>query len=251
MSNDLLSDLPEWPRVDHEAFGPVERRSLGKIQRLIARFLGRNWVKIPHVTQQDEIDITDFEERRLAWNAAHPDRKVTPVAPLAKALAQTLIDFPNFNCSLEADGETLVQKGYFHVGIAIETPQGLLVGVVRDADKKSIVAIGDEITALADKARTRGLSMAEMSGGSMTLSSLGHIGGTGFTPIINAPEVAILGVSRTQIRPTPGEDGAIVWRKMLPLSLSYDHRQINGGDAARFILGMQRKLAEITAFDVA
>jgi pyruvate dehydrogenase E2 component (dihydrolipoamide acetyltransferase) len=248
MSNELLADLPEWPRVDHGAFGSVESRPIGKIQRLTARFLGRNWVKIPHVTQQDEIDITDFEDRRIAWNAANPDRKVTPVAPLAKAMAEVLKDYPKFNCSLEADGETIVQKSYYHVGIAIETPQGLLVGVIRDVDGKSIVDIGAEIVAVAEKARTRGLSMTEMSGGSMTLSSLGHIGGTGFTPIINAPEVAILGVSKTQVRPMPAPDGGIVWRKMLPLSLSYDHRVINGGDAARFIVAMEQKLSAITAF---
>jgi pyruvate dehydrogenase E2 component (dihydrolipoamide acetyltransferase) len=249
MSNDLLADLPEWPRVDHGAFGPVTSRPIGKIQRLTARFLGRNWVKIPHVTQQDEIDITDFEDRRVAWNAANPDRKVTPVAPLAKAMAQVLKDYPQFNCSIEADGETVVQKNYYHISIAIETPQGLMVAVVRDVDGKSIVETGAEITALAEKARTRGLSMAEMTGGSMTLSSLGHIGGTGFTPIINAPEVAILGVSKTQIRPMPAADGGIAWRKMLPLSLSYDHRLINGGDAARFIVAMEKKLSAITEFD--
>jgi pyruvate dehydrogenase E2 component (dihydrolipoamide acetyltransferase) len=249
MSNDLLSDLPEWPRIDHAAFGPVESRPLGKIQRLTARFLGRNWVKIPHVTQQDEVDITDFEARRVAWNAANPDRKVTPVAPLAKAMAQVLQDYPKFNCSLEADGETIVQKGYLHIGIAIETPNGLVVGVVRDVDKKSVVELGAEITAIADKARTKGLSMMEMTGASMTLSSLGHIGGTGFTPIINAPEVAILGVSKTQIRPMPADDGGISWRKMLPLSLSYDHRVVNGGDAARFTQAMEVKLAALTVFD--
>jgi pyruvate dehydrogenase E2 component (dihydrolipoamide acetyltransferase) len=249
MSNGLLSDLPDWPNVDHAAFGPVERRPLGKIQRLTARFLGRNWVKIPHVTQQDEIDITDFEARRVAWNEANPDRKVTPVAPIAKAVALALQDYPKFNCSLEADGETVVQKHYYNVGIAIDTPQGLLIGVVREVERKTIIAIGEEITALAEKARKRGLSLPEMSGGSMTVSSLGHIGGTGFTPIINAPEVAILGVSRTQVRPVPGEGGGVAWRKMLPLSLSYDHRVINGADAARFIVAVEQKLSTLETFD--
>lgn len=248
MSNELLSNLPAWPSADFSEFGEIERKPLSRIQQLTARFLARNWVAIPHVTQQDEIDVTEFEARRSAWNAAHPDRKVTAMAPLAKAMVAALKTYPKFNTSLEADGTTLVQKHYFNIGIAIDTPQGLLVGVVRNADRKSIGEIGAEISALATKARTKGLSMAEMSGGSMTISSLGHIGGTSFTPIINAPEVAILGVSRIQLRAYPGEDERVSWRKMLPLSLSYDHRVINGADAARFNLEIHAQLGEIESF---
>jgi pyruvate dehydrogenase E2 component (dihydrolipoamide acetyltransferase) len=250
MSNRLLSDLPDWPQIDHSAFGPTERRPIGKVQRLTGRLLARNWVTIPHVTHHDEIDITDVEARRTGWNEANPDRRVTQVAPVAKAVAGALQDYPKFNCSLEADGETVVQKHYYNVGIAIDTPVGLVVGVIREVDRKSIVAIGEEIFTLAAKARARGLSMPQMTGGSMTVSSLGHIGGTGFTPIINAPEAAILGVSRTQLRPMPTEGGSIAWRKMLPLSLSYDHRLINGADAARFILAIDAKLSATTTFDM-
>lgn len=248
MDTGWLSQLPDWPTADYAQFGPVERAPLGKIQRLTARFLGRNYLAIPHVTQQDEVDVTAFEDRRLAWNEAHPDAKVTPMAPLAKAVVAALKAYPKFNTSLEPDGVTLVRKGYYNVGVAIDAPQGLLVGVVRDADAKSLAEIGREIVALADKARGRGLSMDDTSGGSMTISSLGHIGGTGFTPIINAPEVAVLGVSRVQLRPAPGEGGGVLWRKMLPLSLSYDHRVINGADAARFVIAVGEALGAIEDF---
>ncbi len=248
MTLSQLSDLPDWPDVDFAEFGPVERQPLSKIQRLTARFLGRNYLAIPHVTQQDEVDITAFEARRTAWNAARPDAKITPMAPLAKALVAALKRYPKFNSSLERDGVTLVLKQYLNVGIAIDAPQGLLVGVVRGADAKTLGEIGAEISSLAEKARAKGLSMQEMSGGSMTISSLGHIGGTGFTPIINAPEVAVLGVSRTQLRPLPDQDGQLTWRKMLPLSLSYDHRVINGADAARFVIAIGEELDAIEDF---
>ena len=248
MSLSQLLDLPDWPEVDFAEFGPVERQPLSKIQRLTARFLGRNYLAIPHVTQQDEVDVTTFEARRAAWNTARPEAKITPMAPLAKAVVAALKRYPKFNVSLERDGVTLVLKHYFNVGIAIDSPQGLLVGVVREADAKTISQIGAEISTLAEKARTKGLSMPEMSGGSMTISSLGHIGGTGFTPIINAPEVAVLGVSRTQLRPLPDQDGQLTWHKMLPLSLSYDHRVINGADAARFVITIGEELAAIEDF---
>ena len=248
MSGSLLSDLPAWPEVDFSEFGPIQRKPLGKIQRLTARFLGRNWVTIPHVTHHDEVDITELEERRSAWNTAHPDAKLTVMAPLAKAVVAALKAHPRFNTSLEADGATLVEKGYFNIGIAIDAPQGLLVAVLCDADAKTVKALSKELVALAEKARTKGLSMSEMSGGSITISSLGHIGGTSFTPIINAPEVAVVGVSQVQLRPAPGPCDTVVWRKMLPLSVSYDHRVINGADTARFVRTIGATLGEIGDF---
>ena len=249
LSNEATtSDLPDWPTVDFSEFGPVERRPLGRIQSLTARFLSRNWIAIPHVTHHDEIDVTAFEERRIAWNNAHPDSKVTVMAPLAKAVAEALKAHPRFNTSLEADKATLVQKSYFNVGIAVDTPRGLLVAVLRTVDSKSIGNLGRELAELAQKARTKGLSVQEMAGGCITISSLGHIGGTGFTPIINAPEVAVLGVSRLQVRAAPAADGSVTWRKMLPLSLSYDHRVINGADAAQFVCTVANRLAAVDSF---
>lgn len=238
--NTLLDHLAPWPEYDFAEFGSVTVQPLGRIQQLTASFLGRNWVAIPHVTHHDEADVTDLEADRKRWNAANPDAKVTLLVPVVKALAEALAAFPLFNSSLGADGKTLVRKSYIHIGVAVDTPQGLLVPVIRDCDKKSWAEIGAEIQAVSAKARTKGLSMAEMTGGSMTVSSLGHIGGTGFTPIVNAPEVAILGVTKLQPRPLPSADGGIDWRQMLPLSLSYDHRVINGADAARFA----RKIAD-------
>jgi pyruvate dehydrogenase E2 component (dihydrolipoamide acetyltransferase) len=226
-----------------DAFGPVETAKVGKIQRITGTILHRSWATIPHVTHHDDADVTDFEARRQAWNAAHPDARVTPLAALVKACVSALQALPIFNSSLSEDGTTLYRKRYHHIGIAVDTPNGLLVPVIRDCDVKDQATIAGEIAAVAAKARERGLSMDEMSGGCFSITSLGHIGGTGFTPIINAPEVAILGVTRLVDRPSRGADGAIAWRKMLPLSLSYDHRVINGADAARFT----RHIAEFLA----
>lgn len=234
----LLSALPTWPEVDFAEFGEIDIKPLGRIQQLTAKFLGRNWVAIPHVTHHDDIDVTAFEADRKAWNAANPDRKLTPIVPLIKALAATLAEFPQFNTSLDASGKNLIFKHYFHIGVAVDTPNGLLVPVLRDCGTKSPLELAEELSAISDKARNKGLSMVEMSGGSISISSLGHIGGTAFTPIINAPEVAILGVTKLQSRATPGADGSIVWRQMLPISLSYDHRVINGADAARFVVAL-------------
>lgn len=245
----LLSGLAPWPEVDFAEFGEVEVRPQAKMQQLVASFLGRNWVAIPHVTHHDEADITEFEDRRLAWNEANPAQKLTLVPALGKILAEALVAFPQFNTSLTSDGKSLILKTYVNVGFAIDSPKGLLVGVVRDAIKKSIVEIAVELAKLSAKARDRGLSHQEMSGGGMTISSLGHIGGTAFTPIVNAPEVAILGVTRTQLRPAPDGEGGIAWRKMLPLSLSYDHRVINGADAARFVRFIASRLAEPELFE--
>ena len=239
----LLAALAPLPEADFSEFGEVEVKPLSRIQQLTGAFLGRNWVTIPHVTHHDEVDLTAAETRRAAWNAANPGVKLTPVVLLARAVAQVLADFPHFNASLGADGKTLVLKKYINIGIAVDTPKGLVVPVIRDVPAQSLAALAGALTALAEKARTKGLSMAEMSGSSMCVSSLGHIGGTAFTPIINAPDVAILGATAIQLRPAPAADGGIAWRKMLPLSLSYDHRVINGADAARFVNAVGARLA--------
>ena len=246
MSN-LLDGLAPWPQADFAAFGPVETRKLSKIQRLVGAFLGRNWVAIPHVTHQDDADVTAMEARRLARNAAG-GAKLTPVPLLVKAMASALTAYPQFNASLDGARETLVLKRYVHIGVAVDTPGGLLVPVIRDCDRKSVAEIAAEIAALSDKARTKGLAMSEMSGGCMTLTSLGHIGGTGFTPIVNAPEVAILGVTRARPVAVPDDRGGVAWRQMLPLSLSYDHRVINGADAARFVRHVGESLADPLLF---
>ncbi|WP_417620247.1 2-oxo acid dehydrogenase subunit E2 [Parasphingorhabdus sp.] len=234
-ATEILGSLPPWPEVDFSEFGEVEAQPLSRMQKLAGGFLARNWVAIPHVTHHDDADITRMEERRRVHNADNPAAKLTPPALIAKALIAALKQFPQFNASIDQKTGALILKKYYNIGFAVETPGGLLVPVVTNCDTKPAVEIGAELAALATKAREKGLSTAEMSGGCMTITSLGHIGGTGFTPIINAPEVAILGVTQARRLPTPGPYGDIVWRKMLPLSLSYDHRVINGADAARFV----------------
>lgn len=234
MNNPTASTLP-WPAEDFSVYGPVEARPVGKVQAYVGRAMHRNWVSIPHVTHHDDADVTQFERRRKEWNTSHPDAKRTLLPALIKASVAALQQHPKFNCSLSADGATLFVKQYFHIGIAVDVPSGLLVPVLRDCDKKSIDEIAREIVQISAKARTKGLTVAEMSGGCFTLSSLGHIGGTAFTPIINAPEVAILGICRTQERFVPDAGGQPVLKQLLPLSLSYDHRVINGADAARFV----------------
>ena len=226
-------DLLPWPKVDFSRFGPVETRPLPRIRRIAGANLARNWVMIPHVTQFDEADVTDLEEFRTRLNAelgaAGP--KVTLLAFLVKACVSALQRFPEFNASL--DGESLVLKRYFHVGFAADTPNGLVVPVVRDADRKGLLEIARELSELAARARDGKLALGDMQGGTFSISSLGGIGGTAFTPIVNAPEVAILGASRVAVRPVwDGEKFAP--RKMLPLSLSYDHRVIDGAAGARF-----------------
>lgn len=241
----FADDLAPWPTEDYEAFGAVERKPVGKMQRLVGRFLGRNWARIPHVTHHDDVDITAIEDRRKEWNAANPDRKITPLSPLIKALAIALKEFPQFNVSLSDAGDEIALKSYCHVGVAVEVPQGLLVPVLRDCAEKAVSQIGAELAEMSMKARTKGLSMQEMGGGSISISSLGHIGGTAFTPIVNAPQVAILGVTKAFPKPLPASDGGIEWRTHLPLSLSYDHRVINGADAARFVVALGRLLNEM------
>ena len=232
--SDKTPMLP-WPADDLSSYGPVETHPVGKIQHYVGRVMHRNWMSIPHVTHHDDADITRFEQRRKTWNAARPEHKRSLLAALVKVSVTALQQYPRFNSALSADGATLTARKYFHIGIAVDVPSGLLVPVLRDCDAKGIDAINDEIAHISEKARTKGLAMAEMSGGCFTLSSLGHIGGTGFSPIINAPEVAILGICRARGQFLPDEQGQPVLRQMLPLSLSYDHRVINGADAARFL----------------
>lgn len=240
---ETLAALAPFPDLDFSEFGEVEVRPLSRIQKLTGAFLGRNWVTIPHVTHHDEVDVTDAETRRRAFNEGG-FAKVTPVVLLVKAMARVLRQFPQFNSSLSSDGGSLILKKFVHIGVAVDTPNGLLVPVLRDCDGKDLVTIAEELSAIADKARTKGLAMQEMMGSSMSISSLGHIGGTAFTPIVNSPDVAILGSTAIQTRPAPADDGSVTWRKMLPLSLSYDHRVINGADAARFVKAMGEALAD-------
>ncbi len=227
-----LNLLP-WPTVDFAKFGAIELRPLSRIKKISGANLARNWAMIPHVTQFDEADITDLEAFRVASNKELEKSgvKLTMLAFLIKAVVQALKKFPDFNASLE--GDNLVLKQYFHIGFAADTPNGLMVPVLRDADKKGLADIAREMAELAQKARDGKLGLADMQGGCFSISSLGGIGGTAFTPIINAPEVAILGVSKTQTKPV-WDGKAFVPRQMLPLSLSYDHRVIDGAAAARF-----------------
>jgi pyruvate dehydrogenase E2 component (dihydrolipoamide acetyltransferase) len=239
-------ELPPWPSVDFEKFGPVERVERSRIQRISAPNLARNWVMIPHVTQNDEADITELEAWRKQLNEeqqrVEDGVKVTMVSFLVVASVATLKVFPAFNASL--DGEQLVLKRYYHIGFAADTPGGLVVPVIKDADKKGLLQIARELTELSGKARAGKLAPGDMQGASFTISSLGGIGGTSFTPIINAPEVAILGATRSAM--TPVWDGSeFVPRLMLPLSLSYDHRVIDGAAAARFLVHLVGVLSDL------
>jgi pyruvate dehydrogenase E2 component (dihydrolipoamide acetyltransferase) len=234
-------DLPPWPQVDFSAYGPVESRPLSRTQKLVAGFMARNWMMIPHVTHHDEADITQLEETRKRLSAEQ-GIKLTLLAFLVKAAVKALQLNPGFNASLDGTGANLVLKKYFNIGIAVDTPNGLLVPVLRDADNKSLAQIATEIAEVSELARTKGLPFDRMSGGCFTISSLGSIGGTAFTPIINAPEVAIMGVAKSSEKPVKVA-GQLEWRTMLPLSLSYDHRVINGAAAARFCVDFSRSLA--------
>ncbi|WGS55133.1 2-oxo acid dehydrogenase subunit E2 (plasmid) [Paraburkholderia sp. D15] len=232
-SSDGLDLLP-WPEVDFARFGPVERNPLSRIKRISGGNLHRNWVRIPHVTNFDQADITDLEALRVTLNreAREGSAKVTVLAFLIKACVSALQRFAQFNVSL--DGQDLVQKHYFHIGFAADTPNGLVVPVIRDADRKGVAAIAEEMAELAKTARAGKLAAAQMQGGCMSISSLGGIGGTHFTPIINAPEVAILGVGKAETRPV-WNGSAFEPRLVLPLSLSWDHRAVDGAEAGRFL----------------
>jgi len=227
--------IPEVPAQDFSKFGPVEVRPLSRIQRLSGPALHRSWLNVPHVTQHDEGDITDLDAyRRELDTAAKADGyRVTLLAFLMKASVSALREFPKFNSSLTPEKDALIYKGYYHLGVAVDTPEGLVVPVIRDVDRKGITELSRELGAVSARAREGKLSPADLQGACFTISSLGGIGGTGFTPIVNAPEVAILGVVRSRM--TPVWDGsAFVPRLMLPISLSYDHRVIDGALAARF-----------------
>ncbi len=238
--------LPSVPAVDFAQFGPTEVKPLSRIQRISGARLHASWVNLPHVTQFDEADITELERTRatLKDKASAQGIKLTPLAFILRACVRALQEFPQFNASLDASGANLVFKKYLHLGFAADTPQGLLVPVVRDADHKDVYELARAAGDLAEKARAGALTLAQMQGGCFTVSSLGGIGGTAFTPIINAPEVAILGVSRAALRPVY-IDGAFVPRLMLPLSLSYDHRVIDGALAVRFTTFLARTLADV------
>ncbi|MBD8695798.1 dihydrolipoyllysine-residue acetyltransferase [Stenotrophomonas sp. CFBP 13718] len=240
-----LNLLP-WPKVDFSKFGEVEVQPLSRIKKISGANLARNWAMIPHVTQFEQADITDLEALRVALNKENEKAgiKLTMLAFLVKASAAALKKFPEFNASLDASGENLTLKKYFNIGFAADTPNGLVVPVVRDVDKKGVVQIAQESGELAKKARDGKLGPADMSGGCFSISSLGGIGGTAFTPIVNAPEVAILGVSKSSIQPVwNGKEFAP--KLMLPLSLSYDHRVIDGALAARFTTYLSQVLADM------
>ena len=237
--------LPQINVPDFAQFGPIEIKPLGRVQRISGSRLHASWVNLPHVTQFDEADVTELEETRKALKAKADSTgiKLTTLAFIVRACVQALQQFPLFNTSLDASGENLIYKKYIHIGFAADTPNGLLVPVIRDADRKDIYEIARALAELSGKARSGKLAGADMQGGSFTISSLGGIGGTAFTPIINAPEVAILGVSRSAIKPV-FRDGAFVPRMILPLSLSYDHRVIDGANGARFTSYLANALAD-------
>jgi pyruvate dehydrogenase E2 component (dihydrolipoamide acetyltransferase) len=239
-----LLDLPPWPRPDFAAQGEIESVPLPRIKKISGPVLARNWVMIPHVTQHDEADITELDVYRKELDATYRQQeiRVTLLAFLIKAAVVALRKFPDFNASL--DGDNLILKRYYNIGFAADTPQGLVVPVVKDADRKGVIEIAGELGALSAAARDGKLTLADMQGGTFTISSLGGIGGTGFTPIVNAPEVAILGVTRSALKPIWQDDG-FVPRLMLPLSLSYDHRVIDGAAAARFARHLATTLEDV------
>jgi pyruvate dehydrogenase E2 component (dihydrolipoamide acetyltransferase) len=238
--------LPQMPVVDFSKFGPVENKPLSRIRKLSATHLHRSWVLVPHVTQFDEADISDLDafRRESSAEAKQKGLKLTMLAFLLKASAKTLLQFPELCSSLAPDGESLVLKKYVHIGVAVDTPNGLVVPVIRDVDKKGIFQLAEELAAVSEKARVGRLSPPDLQGGCFSISSLGGIGGTKFTPIVNAPEVAILGVSKSQTKPV-WDGKAFVPRLILPLSLSYDHRVIDGAQAARVTTYLAELLGDI------
>ena len=238
--------LPKVAEVDFAKFGAVEVKPLGRIQKISGPRLQASWVNVPHVWQMDEADITELEQTRdkLKGEASKAGVKLTPLAFILRACVKALREFPLVNSSLDASGLNLVWKKYIHLGFAADTPNGLVVPVIRDADKKDVYELARELAALSEKARAGKLSAAEMQGASFTVSSLGGIGGTSFTPIINAPEVAILGVARSSMRPVY-KDGQFVPRLILPFTFAYDHRVIDGAAGVRFTTFLAAKLADV------
>jgi len=238
--------LPAMPSIDFSKFGPIEAKPLSRIKKISGANLHRNWVSIPHVTQNDEVDITELEafRKQMSDDAQKQGVKLTPLAFLMKGCVAALKKYPQFNASLSPEGDNLILKQYYHLGVAVDTPNGLVVPVIRDCDKKGVMQLAKELGDISAKAREGKLSPGEMQGGTFSISSLGGIGGSNFTPIINAPEVAILGASRSATKPI-WKDGQFVPRLMLPLSLSYDHRVVDGAEGARFITYLNGVLSDI------
>jgi pyruvate dehydrogenase E2 component (dihydrolipoamide acetyltransferase) len=242
------SALPKVPVVDFALFGPIEVQPLSRIQRISGPRLQASWINLPHVTQHEDADITDLEAVRVALKskASQEGVRLTPLAFIIRACLLALQEFPRFNSSLDASGENLVFKKYFNIGFAADTPNGLVVPVIQNADRLDLYGLARELASLSEKARAGKLKNTEMQGGTFTISSLGSIGGTAFTPIINAPEVAILGVAKSSLKPVY-DKGAFLPRLMLPLSLSYDHRVIDGAAGARFVVYLAKVLGEVKA----
>lgn len=239
--------MPRMPAVDFSQFGPIDTQPLGRIKKISGAHLHRSWITVPHVTQFDEADITDLETFRksLAREAERRGVRLTPLVFVMKAVVSALQAFPEFNASLSPDGESLILKKYYHLGIAVDTPNGLMVPVIRDVDQKGIYELSAELAETAQRARDGKLSPGDLQGGCFSISSLGGIGGTQFTPIVNAPEVAILGVARAKMQPVYQEDGSFLPRLMLPLALSYDHRVIDGAQGARFTHHLSELIADL------
>jgi pyruvate dehydrogenase E2 component (dihydrolipoamide acetyltransferase) len=236
------------PEIDFSRWGEIELQPLGKLRRVSARNLHRAWLTVPHVTQFDEADITELETFREEKQVEARERglKLTPLGFFLKACAVVLADFPQFNASLDRSGEALVIKKYIHIGIAVDTEQGLVVPVIRNVDQKGLFDLAQELAVVSQKARDRKLRPEDLQGGTFSISSLGGIGGTAFTPLVNAPEVAILGVARAALRPVWDEASErFVPRRIVPLCLSYDHRVIDGADAARFTTRLKDVLSDI------
>lgn len=240
-----MTNIPPWPQIDHAQFGAITKEPLSRIKKLSGGFLHRNWIMVPHITQFDEADITDLEQfRKQSQALAEEGVKLTPLVFIMKAVTATLQAFPTFNASLDANASELILKKYFHIGVAVDTPNGLVVPVVRDVEQKGLFQLAKELGEISKRARQGQLKAQEMQGSSFSISSLGGIGGTAFTPIINVPDVAILGVSKAQMKPIYQEE-SFKPRLMLPLSLSYDHRVIDGAEAARFITYLVKQLSDI------
>lgn len=238
--------LTTAPSIDFSKFGEIETKPLNRIKKLTGAHVHRSWISVPHVTQFGEADITDLENFREQQKSAAEKQgyKLTPLVFIMKAVVAALKAYPNFNASLDANGEQLILKKYFHIGVAVDTPNGLVVPVIRDVDRKSLKELAQELAQISTKAREKGLSPADMQGSCFTISSLGGIGGTAFTPIVNLPDVAILGVSKASVKPI-FEGKEFIPRLMLPLSLSYDHRVIDGADGARFVVYLAERLSDI------
>jgi pyruvate dehydrogenase E2 component (dihydrolipoamide acetyltransferase) len=240
------SNLPELPTVDFGKYGDIEEKPLSRIQTISGPRIQASWINLPHVTQHDEADITAMDAERLRQRnlAKNKNIKLSPLAFIIRACALTLKSFPKVNASLSVDGKTLIYKKYCNIGFATDTENGLVVPVIKDADKKSVIEVAKELSDLSGRAREGKLSASDMQGGTFTISSLGGIGGTAFTPIINAPEVAILGVSRAAMRPI-WDGKKFLPRLMLPVSFSYDHRVIDGADAARFTTHFGQEIVNV------